>query len=89
MPAHPTTAPKRSLFVSGGNSGLGRDLALRFARGGYRVFAGTRELDNAGELLAEAKASGLDIEAIQLDVDDANSVARACAQVLAATPRLD
>lgn len=83
------THPAPTLFVSGGNSGLGKDIALRFARSGYRVFAGTRDLAKAGELLDEASASGLAVEAIELDVDDAASVKRASAEVLAATPRLD
>ncbi len=78
-----------TLLVSGGNSGLGRAIAVRFARAGYRVFAGVRDPRRADELLAESAAEGLAIEIVELDVDDDESVLRARDAVLHATDRLD
>src|ERR1700743_1486723 len=37
-------------FVTGASSGLGREIALRFARGGYRVLAGVRRQDDGAAL---------------------------------------
>ncbi len=79
----------RTLLVSGGNSGLGKDLALRFARGGYRVFAGARDLAGAEELVSESRRENLAVEVVQLDVDDPDSVERTAKTVLGATDRLD
>ena len=78
-----------SLLVSGGNSGLGRDLAEHFARAGYRVFAGARDPASAEELLAESRTHGWQVEVVQLDVDDEDSVARVRERVLGRVERLD
>lgn len=75
--------------MSGGNSGLGLEIALRFACAGYRVFVGARDVEKAADVCAEAVRDGLALEPVQLDVDDGDSVERAARTVLAATDRLD
>jgi NAD(P)-dependent dehydrogenase (short-subunit alcohol dehydrogenase family) len=37
-------------FITGASSGLGREIALHFARGGYRVLAGVRRLEDGAAL---------------------------------------
>jgi NAD(P)-dependent dehydrogenase (short-subunit alcohol dehydrogenase family) len=70
----------RVAFITGGSSGIGRGIALAFARAGMHVVAtGRREghLDEAAALFA---AEGLDIWVRQLDVTDASAVERAAAE---------
>ncbi len=69
----------RSVLVTGSSSGFGRLLAEHLARGGARVFATMRNLDGgrrpeAQELARIARADGLDITLLQLDVTDAAEV---------------
>lgn len=75
--------------MSGGNSGLGKEIALRFARSGYRVFAGARDPARAEDLVDQSAREGLAIEILALDVDDEDSVDRATRRVLDTTERLD
>lgn len=79
----------RNLFISGGNSGLGFDIARHFARSGYRVFAGTRNVENCTDVEKVASDENLAIEPIEIDVDDDDSVAEASKRVLNEVERLD
>jgi NAD(P)-dependent dehydrogenase (short-subunit alcohol dehydrogenase family) len=40
-----------SIFITGGSSGLGKEVALGFAAQGYRVFAGVRKIEDANPLM--------------------------------------
>jgi NAD(P)-dependent dehydrogenase (short-subunit alcohol dehydrogenase family) len=67
-------------FITGGSSGIGRGIALAFARAGMRVVAtGRREqhLAEAAKLFAD---EGLEVETRQLDVVDFDAVQRAAEQ---------
>lgn len=66
----------RSVLITGANSGIGRAAALRFAAEGDRVVAAMRNLAKAEKLLTLASAAGVDVEPIELDVTDADSVRR-------------
>jgi NAD(P)-dependent dehydrogenase (short-subunit alcohol dehydrogenase family) len=62
-------------FVTGGNRGIGEAFVRAFlAAGTRRVYVGTRRLDAAAHLVAEAPDR---VVAIELDVADEGSVARA------------
>jgi NAD(P)-dependent dehydrogenase (short-subunit alcohol dehydrogenase family) len=64
-------------FITGGSSGIGRGIAMAFARAGMHVVAtGRRQqhLDEAAKCFAEAD---LDIRTMQLDVVDFEAVQRA------------
>lgn len=63
---------KGAVLVTGCSSGIGRACADRLSRGGFRVFAGVREVSDA------SPASGTPIV---LDVSSGDSVARAAAFV--------
>jgi NAD(P)-dependent dehydrogenase (short-subunit alcohol dehydrogenase family) len=54
------------LLITGCRSGFGKLAAIEAARRGHHVYAGVRDIDTAGELLAEAE--GLPLQAVQLDV---------------------
>jgi short-subunit dehydrogenase involved in D-alanine esterification of teichoic acids len=73
----------RTVFIAGATSGIGLELARRFAAAGSTVIAGGRR---AG-LLDAARAEGL--AAVPIDVTDAGSIARARDAILARHPSLD
>src|SRR5277367_3184705 len=71
----------QTALVTGASSGLGRAIALRRARRGFRVFAGVRSADDAAAL---ARLDGA-ITPVMLDVtsdaqvhDAARAIDRAC-----------
>jgi len=64
-----------TVLVTGATAGIGRDLALRLARAGYRVFATGRKASVLDDLAKEA--AGLKLETVLLDVNDARSIAAA------------
>ncbi|HVL01075.1 MAG TPA: SDR family oxidoreductase [Dongiaceae bacterium] len=65
-------SPKRA-FITGAASGLGRELALRFARAGYRVCVADIHEERALAVVAELKALGPDAFFYRCDVSqDAN-----------------
>lgn len=74
-----------NVLITGTSSGIGRRMAETFARAGHRVHAGMREPGgrNAaakGELLALARAEGLSLEVVELDVTSDVQVEAAVAQ---------
>jgi uncharacterized oxidoreductase len=73
----------RSVFMVGGTSGIGLELARRFRAAGSTVVVGGRSTD----LLAQLAQEGLGTVAI--DVTDPDSVTRARDDVLRAYPDLD
>ncbi|NOZ01870.1 MAG: SDR family oxidoreductase [Deltaproteobacteria bacterium] len=71
------------ILITGATSGIGRHAALYLAGQGHRVFATGRRTDALREL--EAEAGDLPIEALELDVNDDESIAAAAAKVAART----
>jgi NADP-dependent 3-hydroxy acid dehydrogenase YdfG len=65
-------APK-SVFITGASSGLGRGLALHFAKAGATVHAAARRKDELSRLGAEAPG----IVEVPLDVQDSEALVRA------------
>jgi len=74
------------VLVTGCSSGIGLATAVHFARLGHDVHAGVRDPAAATELAA---AEPLGVRPVTLDVDDSGSVARAVAEVLARSGRID
>ncbi|AEW98312.1 SDR family oxidoreductase [Streptantibioticus cattleyicolor] len=73
----------RTVFIAGGTSGIGRELARRFAAAGSTVVVGGRRTDLLDELAAEGFAT------VPVDVTDQDGVDRARDTVLAGHPGLD
>jgi len=77
---------ERAALVSGGNRGIGREVARQLAGLGYRVVIGSRDLAKGEDV---ARELGEHVRAVQLDVTDENSIVRAVASVAADPGRLD
>jgi uncharacterized oxidoreductase len=73
----------RTVFIAGATSGIGLELARRFAAAGSTVIAGGRRTDLLGKIAAEGFAT------VEIDVTDQASVDRARDTVLDAHPDLD
>lgn len=73
----------RTVFMAGGTSGIGLELARRFAAAGSTVVVGGRRTDLLGQLAAEGLAT------VPLDVTDRDSVERARDTILDSHPGLD
>jgi uncharacterized oxidoreductase len=73
----------RSVFIAGGTSGIGLELARRFRAAGSTFVVGGRRSD------ALARLAGEGLGSVTIDVTDAGSVTRARDQVLRAHPDLD
>lgn len=58
----------KSVIVTGGGTGIGRETALLFAKEGARVLITGRRKDKLGEVKAEAAGLGLEIEYAVSDV---------------------
>jgi enoyl-[acyl-carrier protein] reductase III len=75
-PTYPSLAGKRAV-VLGGSRGIGRAIALRLAREGAHVLVNyARSAEAAEQTAADCRAFGVEAEAAQADVGDADALAR-------------
>jgi NAD(P)-dependent dehydrogenase (short-subunit alcohol dehydrogenase family) len=77
------------VLITGCSSGIGLETALAFARRGDTVHASMRNTNKADRLRDRAKAEGLDVGLVELDVTDDASVAAAVAEVHDASGAID
>ncbi len=82
------------ILVTGSSNGIGRLTVETLARRGHTVYASMRDAANRNaavraELLRLAKAEGLDLHVIDLDVTDGISVANAVANIIKDAGRID
>jgi NAD(P)-dependent dehydrogenase (short-subunit alcohol dehydrogenase family) len=80
------TTPRKTAVVTGASRGIGRAVALAFAREGYEVWALARSAEALEGLRREA---GEPLRPLPVDVSDEAAVVSACKTVLeAGTPRV-
>ncbi|MEQ9195436.1 MAG: SDR family NAD(P)-dependent oxidoreductase [Parvibaculum sp.] len=72
---------KEIVWITGASSGIGRALALRMAREGYRVAASARRVAELEKLAQEAAAKGGEIVAFPLDTTKPEEVSEAVQRV--------
>ena len=80
---------KRIALVTGGNKGIGLEIARQLARAGVLTIVGTRDPARGKSAVESLAAEGLRVEAVRLDVDDPSSIADAASQVAAEHGKLD
>lgn len=69
------------VLITGCSTGIGLDAALAFARRGDTTYASMRDLAKATALKDRAQAEGLDVDVVQVDVTDDDSVAAAIGSI--------
>ena len=74
MGKYPDMNAPRSLFITGGGSGLGLAVARRAVRAGWRVGIGGRSRDRLIHAAATMTAGGGAVEVFTVDVADAAAV---------------
>jgi NAD(P)-dependent dehydrogenase (short-subunit alcohol dehydrogenase family) len=77
------------VLITGSSTGFGKLAALEFARQGDTVFASMRNVGKGDALAAEAKAAGLTMNVVSLDVANRSSVDTAVANVVKDAGRID
>ncbi len=72
---------KKIALITGANKGIGLETARQLAKQGITVLAGARDEAKASAAAAELKKEGLDVHGIVIDVNDADSIKKAAAQI--------
>lgn len=70
---------KKTIFITGAGTGLGRGAAIGLARAGHRVIATTEITAQKTDLLREAREQNLDVDVIKLDITDPRDIAQIAA----------
>jgi NAD(P)-dependent dehydrogenase (short-subunit alcohol dehydrogenase family) len=78
-----------TILITGSSTGIGQEAALHMARRGNKVFASCRNPQGADELHGRIAAENLDIEVLELDLLDPDSVQRCLARVVDTAGGLD
>ena len=76
-------------IVTGSSSGIGYETALALARDGYFTYATMRNTSKGEKILEVAKNENLNIEVLELDVDNPESIKSAITKILGDKNRID
>ena len=83
------TSPPRVVFVTGGGRGIGRAVALSFARPGVTIAVAARTASQLDETARAISAAGADPIVLSMDVRSAESVDTALTEFARRTERID
>jgi NAD(P)-dependent dehydrogenase (short-subunit alcohol dehydrogenase family) len=89
-----SVSKKAVVLVTGASSGFGRLTAEALAKAGHTVYASMRDVigrnvKNAAEMAATSARDGVDLRAIELDVQSEPSANAAAERIIAETGRVD
>jgi NAD(P)-dependent dehydrogenase (short-subunit alcohol dehydrogenase family) len=89
-----SVSKKAVVLVTGASSGFGRLTAEALAKAGHTVYASMRDVigrnvKNAAEMAATSARDGVDLRAIELDVQSEPSANAAAERIIAETGRID
>jgi len=80
----------KKILITGANKSIGFETARQLLQKGYYIYLGSRKLENGQEAVEKLKAEGLtEVEAIQIDVSNTESVKAARAKIGKKTEVLD
>ena len=79
----------KNVLITGTSTGVGFECAILFAQKGYKVHATMRNLSKASALEEKIKEENLNIEILQLDVTDNESIEKAVEAVISNEGKLD
>ncbi len=80
---------QRVALVTGGNKGIGLEIARQLGQAGVTVVVGARDMDRCNAAVAELRQQGIDAWPLRLDVTDPESIAAAARTIAGTTGRLD
>ena len=69
-----SSAPPKTVLITGASSGIGRAIAVYMAQRGFSVIAASRSAERLQTLIGEASRSGLPISAVEMDPNSDESV---------------
>jgi NAD(P)-dependent dehydrogenase (short-subunit alcohol dehydrogenase family) len=75
--------------VTGANSGIGRATAIHLAAEGHEVYGTVRSREKAAKLRAMSADHGVEVELVELDVADDDSVRKGFAEIFERAGRVD
>ena len=84
-----TNTPTRNALVTGGNKGLGSEIARRLGEAGLRVWLGARDAQAGEAAAATLREGGADVRSVHLNLVDPATIAAAAAEIEARDDRLD
>jgi NAD(P)-dependent dehydrogenase (short-subunit alcohol dehydrogenase family) len=84
-----TTHQSKAALVTGANRGIGFEIARQLAENGVHVLLTGRNCEAVVEAAATLRSTGLDVEALVLDVTKTDSIGAAAAEVERKYGRLD
>lgn len=80
---------KKNVLITGTSTGVGFESAILFAQNNYKVFATMRNLKKADVLRQRIEQENLDIEILELDVTNTNSIKSAVETIIEKEGKVD
>ena len=80
---------KKNVLITGTSTGVGLDTAILFAEQGFKVYATMRNLAKVDALKERVEKGNLDVEVLQLDVSDLDSIDQAIKYIVKKDGQID
>lgn len=71
----------KTALVTGANKGIGLEIARQLGAAGWKVLLGARSMERGEAAVAELTGQGLDVEFLQLDMTNLDSIEQAAAAI--------